>query len=602
MGGDCFGWHDGILMPNQAPSRPKPALKTPLYSSLHQHDQCLRLHDAHVLIHLGNWLGAGSGFLILINADVLNHTYLLLWFGAFTLYTCVSLVYRMRVKRDHLAQLSIQHRWLFVSTLSMATLGLLWSTMFIPVMLSAQTAYQFAVLAGGAMLSAGAMASVSAHPPSYRAVFLTIFTPIVVILFFQQSWLTLGMGIAGFLFLFYMLWSGNLFHTNYLRSLRLRDENLALIDELRVQKEAAEQAALAKSRFLAAASHDLRQPMHALNMYHNILANSALDDKAMALLVNAQQCAAAMDEMFSVLLDISKLDAGVVQPSEYSFPVAKMLDRVRIEFTPMATEKGLRLRVIHSSALIHTDPGLAGRILHNLLTNAVRYTTSGRITVGCRVRGDSVRMLVADTGVGIATDQLSIIFEEYVQLGNPERDRSKGLGLGLAIVQRLAQLLKASIGVESTLGKGSVFWVEFPRAKTVELNTQSVLPAQGGLQGIWVIVVDDEQAIREATQELLHHWGCKVTLAGSGDEAVKLTALSTERPHLILCDYRLRNHEYGLEAIEKLRTEFCADIPAILITGDTAPEHIAEIKSNDIPVLHKPLRPETLRQALLALI
>lgn len=568
-----------------------------------QLEQALSLHDGQMLVALGNWGGAVCALLILLNAELLPHTLVILWFGAFTLYTGLLLFNRVRIQRmDLLENADLQRRWLRLSTLSMGLLGLLWTAIYVAIMLSSQKAYQFAALAGGAMLGAGAMASVGAHLPSYRAFFLSMFLPLVVVLLMQYSWLSFGMGMAAVLFLFFMLWSGNRFNASYLESLRLRDENVALVAELRVQKEAAEQAGLAKSRFLAAASHDMRQPMYALNLYHGALANLALTSEAALLLANAQQCALAMDAMFAVLLDMSRIDAGVVKPSECSFPVAQMLERLRIEFTPAVLEKGLRLQVVHSSALIRTDPALAERILRNLLTNAVRYTSHGRIMVGCRIRGEKVRVVVADTGIGIPADKLSFIFEEYVQLRNPERDRTKGLGLGLAIVRRLALLLGTSVEVRSILGKGSVFWVDFARSISADAENVSTAPLEGELQDRWVIVIDDEGMIRDATRTLLSQWGCEVTVASSGDEAVELLAMSQRVPNAILCDYRLRGDEYGLDAIEKLRMEFCEEIPALLVTGDTAPDRIMEIKSSGIPVLHKPLSAQTLRQALLQIM
>jgi two-component system, sensor histidine kinase len=565
----------------------------------HQLEQALSLHDGHAPVTLGNLGGAACALLILLNTDLLPHTVVILWFGAFTLYTGLLWCKRVRVLSKNLSETDFQQHWLRFSMLSMGALGLLWSAIYVPIMLCSQSAYQLAALAGGAMLGAGAMASLGPHLPSYRAFFLCMFLPLVVVLLLQSSWFSFGMGIAAVLFLFFMLWSGERFNASYMESLRLRDEKVALVAELRVQKEAAEQAGLAKSRFLASASHDMRQPMYSLNLYHGALANLALTTEAASLLANAQQCALAMDAMFAGLLDMSRIDAGVVDPSECSFPVAAMLERLRIEFTPAVLEKGLSLHVVHSSALIHTDPALAERILRNLLMNAVRYTFHGRITVGCRRRGDRVRVVVADTGIGIPADKLSFIFEEYVQLGNPERDRAKGLGLGLAIVRRLGLLLGTAVEVSSILGKGSVFWVDFVNSVSTEVNSVSSAPLDGDLNSRWVIVIDDESMIRDATRTLLSQWGCEVTLASSGDEAVELLAMSQRVPSAILCDYRLRDEEYGLDAIEKLRMEFCEDIPAILITGDTAPDRIAEIKSSGIPILHKPLQAQTLRQALL---
>jgi len=568
----------------------------------HQLDQALSLYDGHLLVALGNWAGSVCGLLILVNASVLPGWYVLLWFGAFSLHTGLSLAYRLRVRREDLARPRVLQRWLRASVITLGSLGFLWAAMFVPVMLSRESDYQFAVLAGGAMLGAGAMASIGAHLPTYRAFFLLMFPPVVLVLFMQTAWLSLGMGGAALLFLFFMLWSGHKFNADYLESLRLRDENLALVGELRVQKDAAEQAAQAKSRFLAAASHDLRQPMYALNLYHGAMANVGLPAEAASMLAHAQQCASAMDGMFAVLLDMSRLDAGVVQPAERAFAVADMLERLRIEFTPPAQDRGLTLRVRPSQALIRTDPALAERMLRNLLTNALRYTPEGCVLLGCRTRGDRVEVVVADTGVGIPADQQSAIFEEYVQLGNPERDRTKGLGLGLAIVQRLSRLLGAPVAVRSVPGRGALFSVSFARADAVEPVEPVDAGAPGDLRGRWVVVVDDEGDIREAARHLLGQWGCEVTVAAGGDEAVARLAMSPRVPDLILCDYRLRDNECGLDAIEKLRGEFCEDIPALLVTGDTAPDRIVEIKASGIPMLHKPVRPEALRQALWQLL
>ncbi len=562
-------------------------------------EQSQSLHDGHALVALGNLGGASCGLLIVLNTPLLPLTYVWSWYGSFVLYTALSLLHRSRVRRQDLTEPAVQRHWLRFCVVGMLVLGLLWAALFVPVMLTAQEVFQFAVLAGGAMLGAGAMASLGVHLPSYRAVFLTMFPPIVIVLLLQQSWSSLGMGMAALLFLIFMLWSAQRFNSSYLESLRLNYENLALVNELRVQRDAAEVAGLAKSRFLAAASHDLRQPMYAINLYHGALANLPLSPEARGLLADAQQCASAMDGMFAILLDMSRLDAGVVQPAERAFAVSDMLERLRVEFTPMARDKGLELRVVRSRAVIRTDPALAERILRNYLTNAVRYTQRGGIVVGCRSQGDRVRVVVADSGIGIPEDKQSSVFEEYVQLGNPERDRTKGLGLGLAIVRRLGVLLNAPIGLRSSLGRGSAFWVDFERSSATDIAEREMPVSLGDLKGFWVVMIDDEGAIRDALNTLLRQWGCEVTAAGSGDEAIEMVAMSTRVPDAIVCDYRLRDGEYGLEAIEKLRMEFCEDIPALLVTGDTAPDRIVEIKSSGIPVLHKPLQPEALRQALL---
>lgn len=258
-------------------------------------------------------------------------------------------------------------------------------------------------------------------------------------------------------------------------------------------------------------------------------------------------------------------------------------------------------RLAKCAAIIQTDAALAERIVRNFVSNALRYTVSGGVLVGCRRHGERLRVVVADTGIGIPEDKLETVFEEYVQLGNQERDRNKGLGLGLSIVQRLSHLLDAPVTVRSRVGHGSVFSVELPRRCCADVNP--VAPQvfrEVSLKGRLIVVVEDEAMIRDAVRTVLEQWGCTVVAAGSGDEAVALLSLSPRRPDVIVCDYRLREGETGLEAIEKLQAEFCADIPALLVTGDTAPDRIQEIRDSGTPVLHKPLRHGALREALQA--
>ncbi len=231
-----------------------------------------------------------------------------------------------------------------------------------------------------------------------------------------------------------------------------------------VARHEAERANAAKSKFLAAASHDLRQPVQALVYFSNVLALKVKDDSARAVLGDMQHSIDAIGGLLDSLLDVSKLDAGIVVPTVQEFSVAALLERMQVEFAPMAADRGLRLTVMPCEARIVSDPHLLGRIVQNLVANAVRYTASGRILIGCRRAGAALRICVLDTGSGIPQDRLDDIFEEFTQLENPERDRSKGLGLGLAIVDRLSRLLGHPVAVRSTVGRGSMFAVSVPIA------------------------------------------------------------------------------------------------------------------------------------------
>lgn len=570
-------------------------------------EQARSLHDGVPLVVVGNVLGAVSAYLIYLNNQALPFSAITIWMFVLLLYVVGgSYLLRGWIRRDSLDKPEEAARWCRWYMANVAVHGLIWSTLGAMAMFTGVAAYQFPILAGAAMLATGGMSSLSTYFPAYRVYLFCLLTPTTVALLAQGGWLHFGMFLATLVFIFFMLLAGKRFNTGYIESLRLRFENLDLVRELTVQKEAAESANRAKSRFLAAASHDLRQPMYALNLYHGALGNMAIADECRVLLDNARQCATTMGDMFNVLLDMSRLDAGAVTPSVQVFPVMDILRRVQVEFEPLAREKGLSLRLVPSSCFIQSDPDLVERIVRNFVANAVRYTHAGKVLVGCRRRGDRLRVAVLDTGQGIPQDKQQVVFEEYFQLGNPERDRAKGLGLGLAIVRRLAKLLGAPINLQSLPGRGSMFAADFPRGDGMQMTGQprviELSDYAGDLSGRLIAVIDDEVMIRDALGLVLRHWGCRVVAAGSGDEAVTQLAMLPTPPDAIICDYRLRGQETGLEAIEKLRGEFYADIPALLVTGDTMPERIIEITGSGLPVLHKPLQPNVLHDALLAAI
>jgi|GEM_PF-1850983 len=383
--------------------------------------------------------------------------------------------------------------------------------------------------------------------------------------------------------------------------------------ELTEQREIADAAAASKSRFLAAASHDLRQPMHALNLYLGALAHFDLPVEARPVLINVRECAQTMDEMFRALLDISKLDAQVVGINLCVFPIAILLEKIRKEYTPQAEAKGLEFKVVVCSVYVHSDPELLERILRNLVSNAVRYTSAGKILVGCRRNAARLQLQVWDTGAGIAPDHQKAIFEEFYQASNPGRDREQGLGLGLAIVQRLASLLQVPLQLTSQLSRGSVFSIELARACELQStqnnyednNKDSNEDSNEGrrmLEGSLIALVDDEILILNATSLLMKQWGCSVISATSGAELFELLALSPQVPDALVCDHRLGNSETGVDIIAILRDEFNTDIPAILITGDTSRDQIQKMTIAQLPVLHKPLQEHILKSALIKLI
>jgi len=375
--------------------------------------------------------------------------------------------------------------------------------------------------------------------------------------------------------------------------------------ELTEQKEEAERANIAKSRFLAAASHDLRQPMHALGLFVGALKERISYPEVSSIVKNIEASVTAMDSLFNALLDISRLDAGVFHPNIVDFPINRLLDRLRVEFAPQAMEKWLRFKVMPCSAMVRSDPMMLERIMLNLVSNALRYTDQGGVVVGCRRRRGGLRIEVWDSGVGIPADRLHDVFHEFVQIDNPERDRKHGLGLGLAIVERMAKLLGTHVTVRSVVHRGSVFSLDLPlgsRDRPARVNLADIAAGGANKLDLCVAVVDDETAILDGMRVLLENWGCRVLAAASGEELLQLLDSAPQMPDLIVSDYRLREGENGIAVIRAIQAAYGVPIPGVLISGDTAPERLREAQESGFHLLHKPVSPAKLRLLITHLV
>jgi CheY-like chemotaxis protein len=362
-----------------------------------------------------------------------------------------------------------------------------------------------------------------------------------------------------------------------------------------------EAANLAKSRFLAAASHDLRQPLHALNLFVTQLRTEKDQAEKGRVIARIDAAVAAMNELFNALLDMSRLDAGVLVPNISEFPVDQLLKRIEMTFTAAAREKDLRLRVVASGAWVRSDFILLERILLNLVSNAVRYTQTGGIVVGCRRRAGVLQIEVWDSGIGIPEDQQGNIFGEFHRLAAAEQDRRGGLGLGLAIVERLCRLLDYPIAVSSRLGSGSRFVVSVPLTAPLEAAEQAPQAADQAI-GKSVMVIDDDALVLDGMRGVLKSWGCTVVTATSEDTAIAALSADQRPPDIIISDYRLGDGKTGIDVIERIRRAFAAPIPAFLISGDTAPERLREARASGYYLLHKPVLPMTLRSVVSQLL
>jgi len=374
-----------------------------------------------------------------------------------------------------------------------------------------------------------------------------------------------------------------------------------MTDELGRLYRQLEAANLAKSRFLAAASHDLRQPLHALNLFVAQLRTEADHVERARIAAQVDASVTAMNDLFNALLDISKLDAGALAPNLTRFPVADLLKHIEATFATAAREKGLRLRCARSDAWVESDFILLERILLNLVSNAVRYTDTGGVVVGCRRRGGRLRIEVWDSGIGIPRDQWESVFGEFYRLSGPDRERRGGLGLGLAIVDRLCHLLDHRVELRSAPGKGSCFAVELPLVAAQPEPAEQVLapePTADPVKGKLIVVIDDDALVLDSMRGMLRSWGCFVVAGDSGRAALASLNGDDRRPDLIISDYRLAEGITGIATVEEMRRAFRAPIPAFLITGDTAPERLHEAGASGLHLLHKPVTPMALRAML----
>ncbi|OZG74623.1 hybrid sensor histidine kinase/response regulator [Hahella sp. CCB-MM4] len=365
----------------------------------------------------------------------------------------------------------------------------------------------------------------------------------------------------------------------------------------------AEKANQDKTRFLAAASHDLRQPLHAMSLFVEALRPQLTNSAAISIHDNLKRSLETMKELFNALLDISKLEAGVLQPQIEHFSVQRILDRLEVVYRQQAIEKDLDLRIGQSHYTLHSDPHLLEQVISNLVGNAIKYTESGYVLVGCKRYKDSIRFMVWDSGPGIPKNEHNSIFKEFVQLANPERDRSKGLGLGLSIVKRTCQLLDHEIRFLSTPGNGTRFEIIVPLGQApVIRETQPTYGAMSSMNLQKVLVIDDDAAILLGMKALLESWDLKPILARSVEDALRVCGSRQNKPDLIISDLRLGNEVTGVMAIQRMHQHFRSNVPALLITGDTSPERIRLAYESPYPLLHKPIKPAQLRSVCTSIL
>jgi signal transduction histidine kinase/CheY-like chemotaxis protein len=407
-------------------------------------------------------------------------------------------------------------------------------------------------------------------------------------------------GFGGIPFFILLSALAHLWNRNLQETYRLRFENLDLVESLTRSKTRAEEALAAKTRFLAVASHDLRQPLQAQGLFlHALSGNPAQAKGKRGIFAKLQATHKALSSLLDGLLDLSLAESGALKPRIQDFPVKPLFEKLKGEFAPLAHRKGLAFSVALPTDWTRSDPELLGRMLRNLLSNAVRYTQRGRVTLACRKDRQGLLLEVGDTGPGIPLEEKQNVFKEFYQLRNPDRDRTKGLGLGLSIVRSLGEAMDHPVGLISRpqLRKGCLFTIRVPRADRPRRATGGKKNPPVRFHGEAVLVLDDEKDIREGLSGLLRSWNLTPLAADSMDGALEFLGHSKD-PRALLCDYHLREGQTGLEAIRTVQRVLGKKLPAALVTGNTSTALLREAGALGIPILFKPVDPARLRELL----
>lgn len=468
----------------------------------------------------------------------------------------------------------------------------------------------FGVAMGGLYLTA-------VYKPSLYGFLLPALVPLIVRTGFVGDEVHVFIAIVLGIVLVFVLGFGHRLNDVLTRSLVIRYENVDLIAELKERnraaleaREAAESANRAKSQLLAAASHDLRQPLHALGLYVAALAARARHADWCGLVANVQSAANALELQFGQLIDLSRLDAGALAPERGPVALSPLFERIAAEFAPQAEARGLALRTVATSLTVESDPGLLERIVGNLVSNAIRYTQHGGVLIGARRCGGRIAIDVVDTGVGIAADQHERIYEEFYRIGAGEASSAthRGMGLGLAIVRRFAGLLAHDLCLDSHPGRGSRFRVlaapiNAPRRTRRRLPPEASTgdsSREGALSGNLVAVVDDDPAAVDAMSTLLETWGAGVIGAGTLEGLIAHLGVVERYPDLVVADLRLADGDSGIRAVKRLRDELGYPVPAIIVSGDTGTRADREARAAGLMLLRKPVVAATLQAAVVS--
>ena len=532
-------------------------------------------------------------------------------FAAWLLAIAVNQAWRYRLAGRYFAadpEPSEREAWGRAWAVGSSLAGALWGAAAVALFVRGDVGHQallivclFGVVLGGIDLTA-------VYRPSFYGFVLPALVPLILRVALEGDQVHLFLAAVMLVVLVFMLRFGHNLNALMAHSLAIRYDNVDLIRELKAQtivadaaRADAEEANRGKTQFLAAASHDLRQPLHAMGLLAAALSNKVREPEVRDIVSSINLSVEALERLFSALMDISKLDAGAVAPVRAAFALSPLFARVERQFAPLAASRSLRLTMVPTSIWIDSDSVLLERILANLVGNALNYTERGGVVVGMRRRNRQCWIDVIDSGVGIAESDRERIFDEFYRAGVARTSGQQGMGLGLAIVRRLARLLDYPFEFASTRGRGSRFSVAVPRVLAARADADAA--PQGDpraaplspLYGALIAVIDDEPAVLDGMCACFAQWGTTVAAAASFDEIANALGDAGRYPDLIIADYRLDLGELGTAVIARLREEFGITIPALLVSGDASAEAIAEMRASGLDVLLKPVVPDELR-------
>ncbi|RBP53781.1 ATP-binding response regulator [Arenicella xantha] len=523
---------------------------------------------------------------------------LLLWLVASVVISSIAFRFH-KTMTPSMPQFSPQ-RWQRAVTGSSFCVGFIWG--MIPVLFFApgDITYLAFILALYTGYVSGALAVTFTHQPSFISFTLGITLPFAGRMFYEADVLYSTIGALAIFYVSMLIYVSKNMNSLFIRSTQSQYNNARLLRELAREKEAVEQAVASKDRFLASASHDLRQPLNAISLFVDALGPVQTKPLGHEILDKIRTSLKGLNGMLHSLLDISRLDAKAIDIIPKHVSLTTLVAQLCDEYAAKAGRIEIHNQ-IDEEIIVFVDPTVLYRVVRNLIDNAVKYTNEGSVTLSASKLDDHISLCIEDTGIGIPSEKIDSVFDEFEQLNNPERNREKGLGLGLAIVKRLCNIAKIGISLHSEYGHGTTVTLKIRSGLGVNIEGDLAIK-ENDLSGQLVVVIDDEQAILDGMQLVLSSWNCDVIIGESFESVNQLLTQQNKMPDLIISDLRLKDKARGTDVIEAIREEYNSDIPAILVTGDTAPENISEVRASGLSVIYKPVDLHELQTLVIAKI